>query len=463
MSGTSVPYDVAVIGAGPGGYVAAIRAAQLGARVCLIERDKVGGTCLNRGCIPTKSLVASAEAYRSARQAAAYGVLTGAVQPDFSAMSSRSAEVVERLVKGVEFLLKKHKVSLLQGRASFTGAHSLEVHAGGQTEVLSAEKIIIASGSKPVVFPAFGYDGSRVVTSDEVLRLPRLPARVAIIGGGVIGCEFASIFHSLDTQVSVIEALPTLLPLMEKDVAKQLASYFKRRGIDVFTGAKVDTVEKGQVLQVKLSGGQSVECDLVLVAVGRRAYTAGLAIEKAGVALNERGEIIVDNRMRTNVPHIYAIGDVAATPWKLAHVASHQGIVAAHQCAGQDATADYRAIPAVVFTDPEVASVGMTSEAAAEGGIAVNTAKFTFMGIGKAVAEGHTEGFVKILADKKTDQVLGVHIIGPQAATLIAEATLAVQQQITAAQMARTIHAHPTLSEALMEAAHGIHGLAIHA
>jgi dihydrolipoamide dehydrogenase len=458
-------YDVAVVGAGPGGYVAAIRAAQLGARVCLIERDRIGGTCLNRGCIPTKALVASVEKYLAAKQAAEYGVIVGDIQLDFPAMISRTKDAVARLVQGVEYLIRKHKITYIQGRAAFSDPHTLAVLTGGESTEVTAEKIILAPGSKPLVFPAFAYDGSRVVTSDELLHLDILPQEMVIIGGGVIGCEYASIFQNLGTQVTVIEALPTILPMMDKELVRKLASYMKRQGIKLMTGAKVAGVAKDDThVQVQIEGGKSVSGDIVLVAVGRRANTVGLNLEKAGLTVNNRAEIVVDERMQTAVPHIYAIGDCCSSPWKLAHVASRQGLIAAHQCIGDtDEVMDYHAVPAVVFTHPEVATVGMTMESAKDAGIEVIGAKFSFMASGKAVASGNTAGFVKIIAQKDNQRILGAHIIGEQASNLIAECTLAVQNQLTVGQLTHTIHAHPTLAEAVAEAAEGINNRTIHA
>lgn len=456
-------YDVAVIGAGPGGYVAALRAAQLGARVCVVEKAQLGGTCLNRGCIPTKAFVASARAYDQARQGEAFGFRADNVEPDFESMSVRSAVTVERLTKGVEFLLRKRKVDVFFGNATFVDRHLLRVDQEKESMDIAARNVIIATGSKPTVIPAFAYDGVRVVTSDEVLRLRQLPARIAIIGGGVIGCEFASIFNLLGSEVTIIEALPTILPMIDHEVVRQLSSYFRRRGIGMVTGARVESVDKGDELTVTLAGGQSISCDMVLVAIGRRPNSSGLGLDKMGVTLNAQGEIVVDTTMATSAPGVYAIGDVVSSPWKLAHVASRQGIVAAHRIMGEEVEMCYRAVPSAIFCSPEVAAVGLTTQQCKEAGMDVASSKFSFMGNGKALAEGETEGFVKMLADRQTQRIVGVHIIGSQAATLISEATLAIEHGLRADQLAQTIHTHPTLSEALAEAAEGIAGLAIHA
>jgi dihydrolipoamide dehydrogenase len=463
MSEAQAHYDLVVVGAGPGGYVAAIRAAQLGAKVCLVEKDAVGGICLNRGCIPTKALAASAAALETIRHGADYGLTVAGVAVDFPAVMARSRATVEKLGKGVHYLLRKHGVTLLRGRAALAAPRALAVETAAGTELISGSSVIIATGSKPVVMPAFGYDGVRVVTSDEVTRLSALPARLLIIGGGVVGCEYASIFNALGSQVTVVEALPSILPLIDKEVARQLAAVFRRRGIKVVTGAKVEQVEKGEEIKVSLAGAEPITCDMVLIAVGRRPNTAGLDLAKWGVEVNARGEIVVDECMRTTAAEVYAVGDVCFTPWKLAHVASRQGIVAAHNAMRRVDRLSYDAVPSAIFTLPEVATVGLSAEAAKEAGYSFRTAKFPFAASGKAVAEGHIEGFVKVLADNDDDRLLGVHIIGQQAATLIAEAVLAIQHRFTVDQLLAAIHAHPTLPEALAEAVEGLHGLTIHA
>ncbi|NLN17817.1 MAG: dihydrolipoyl dehydrogenase [Firmicutes bacterium] len=457
-------YDVAIVGAGPGGYVAAIRAAQLGARVCLVEKSQLGGTCLKRGCIPTKAFVASARAYDLARKGNVFGFHAENVTPDFSAMSARSKATVERLAKGVEYLLRKRKVDVIYGSAKFEDKNLLQVEQESGSVQVEARNFIIATGSKPMVIPALGYDGERVVTSDEMFRLERLPERIVIVGGGVIGCEFASIFDLLGSEVTVVEALPSLLPMVDHEVTRQLGSYFKRRGIKVILGKKVEGVSKGDELTVAVAEGEEIHCDMVLIAIGRRPNSVGLGLENIGVDTNDRGEIVVDDAtMATTASGVYAVGDVTSTPWKLAHVASRQGVVAAHRIMGEDVKMSYKAVPSAVFTAPEVACVGLTTQQCQEMGIEFKSAKFSFMGSGKAIAEGETEGFVKLLADSADQRILGVHIIGPQAATLIAEAALAIEHGLRADQLAATIHAHPTLSEALMEAADGIAGLTIHA
>ncbi len=461
---SSNAWDIVIIGGGPGGYVAAIRAAQLGARVCVVEKDELGGTCLNRGCIPTKALVASVSVLDHIRQAGVFGVEAGEARPDFSRMMVHKQETVDRLVKGVQYLFKKNRIALIKGTARLAGAGRVEVKLADGTQVLAAKNIIIATGAEPSIFPAFGHDGKQVITSDEALSLAEVPERLLIIGGGVIGCEFACIFAELGTRVTIVEAMPSILPMLDKEVSRQLQSYLKRRGITVKTRIKTDTVKKGpgEVTAV-LEGGEEIAVDKVLVSVGRVVNTAGLGLAEAGVAVTVRGEVIVNDRMQTNVPGVYAIGDVTDSKYKLAHVASRQGIVAVENITGKDSRMDYGAVPNAVFTLPEAASVGLTEDEAKEKGLEIRTGKFAFIANGKAISMGETEGFVKFIADAATDRVLGVHIVGPHASDLIAEATLAVRLGATSAQVAETIHAHPTLAEVAMEAAEAVHGLAIHA
>ncbi len=470
-------WDIVIIGGGPGGYVAAIRAAQMGARVCVVEKDELGGTCLNRGCIPTKALVASVSALDQIRQAAAFGVEAGEVRPDFAKMMVHKQETVDRLVKGVHYLFKKNKVTLIKGTARLAAPGRVEVEpvagaaeaqgmavAGGATTVLETKNVIIASGAEPAVFPAFGYDGQQVITSNEALALTEVPERLLIIGGGVIGCEFACIFAELGAKVTIVEAMPSILPMLDKEVSRQLQSYLKRRGITIKTKIKTEAIRKapGEVTAV-LEGGEEIVVDKVLVSVGRVVNTAGLGFAEAGVATTARGEVVVDDRMRTNVAGVYAIGDVTDSKYKLAHVASRQGIVAVENIMGKDSRMDYQAVPNAIFTLPEAASVGLTEDEAKERGLNVQSGKFAFIANGKALSMGETGGFVKMISDAATDRVLGVHIVGPHASDLIAEATLAVRLGATSAQVAETIHAHPTLAEVTMEAAEAVHGLAIHA
>lgn len=455
-------YKVIVIGGGPGGYVAAIRAAQLGARVALVEKDSVGGTCLNHGCIPTKALAAGASALRLVQRAKDFGITTGEVSLDFSRLAERKNQVVGRLVQGVEMLLKKNKVELIKGTARLsTGGRVAVEYAGGSRE-LHAENIILATGTGPALIKELGYDGEMVVTSDEALKLGEVPKRLVIIGGGVIGCEFACIFSALGSKVSVVEIMPSILSHIDKEVSRQMQGLMKRQGINIKTKTKIQEIRKQQgFVTAVLEGGEEIEADKVLVSIGRVMSLKGLGLEEVGVALGRRGEVLVDEFMRTSVPGIYAVGDITGRT-QLAHVASAQGQAAAENIMGHRRAIDYRVVPSCIFTHPEVSSVGLTSQDADNAGIKAKTGKFFFLGSGKAQAMGETEGFVKVLADPDTDRILGVHIVGPHATDLIAEAVLAIRMEATVKQLVETIHAHPTLAESLVEAAEAVHGMSIH-
>ena len=456
--------QLAIIGAGPGGYVAAIRAAQRGAKVCLIEREQVGGVCLNWGCIPTKTLVASAELYTRIQRAGDYGLaVAGEIRPEMDRIVQRKDEVVKRLVTGVESLLKKHGVQLVRGTARFVSPHELTVSTVEGEAVVRAETILIAAGTVPLVPPAFGYDGRLVITSNEALNLTELPRRMAIIGGGVIGCEFASIYRALGVEVQVVEMLPGLLPLLEAEIGRMLAFSFKKRGIKVFTGQKVEELAKGQgEASIRLSSGEILTAERVLVAIGRRTVAGELGLERAGLAADQRGRIPVDSTLRTALPHIYAIGDINTLPYDLAHAASHQGLAVVETLYGPGRPYEDEVMPNCVFTDPEIASVGLTTEEAAAKGIAVKTGKFPYPANGKALAMGEAEGWVKVIAAADSDRILGVHIMGAHASDLIAEGALAVRSGLTVTDLTRTIHAHPTLAETVMEAAEAVHRLSIH-
>lgn len=456
-------YKVIVIGGGPGGYVAAIRAAQLGASVALIEKGNVGGTCLNRGCIPTKTLAAGVSVLRSVRRAAEFGIEVGDVSVDFGRLMERKKLVVDRLIQGVEFLLNKNKIDLFKGLARLSGCNAVVVEGDEAIKVLEAENIILATGTEPALIDSFGYDGTRVITSDEVLNLKDIPQRMLIIGGGVIGCEFACIFAALGSKVTVVEVMPTILPLLDKEVSRKMEGLLKRQGININTKVRVQKVKKNDhSATVLLENGEELEVDKVLISIGRIMNIKGIGLEEAGVALGERGQVIVNDRMETSVAGIYAIGDITGKV-QLAHVASAQGLVAATNIMNHERRdLDYRVVPSCIFTHPEVASVGLTSQEAADKGIKVISVKVPFIASGKAQAMGETEGFVKILADAENDNILGVHIIGPHATDLIAEAALAMQARITVKQLADTIHAHPTLAESLMEAAEAVQVIKLH-
>lgn len=457
-------FDVIVIGGGPGGYVAAIRAAQLGAKVAVVEKDNVGGTCLNRGCIPTKALVASAELVGQLKNAAAFGINVDGFSVDFHRVMARKQEIVDGLIKGIEFLFSRHKIQLVRGAGKLAGAGTVEIHKeDGTVEQLTGKNIIIATGSEPALITALGYNGRTVITSNEALELEDIPKSLLIIGGGVIGCEFASIFHQFGTEVTIVEAMPNILPLVDDEISRRLAMLLKKKGISIKTKAMITSVveEEGGV-KATLETGEEIKAEKALISIGRTFNTKDLGLEQIGVALGPKGEILVDDYLRTNVPGIYAIGDVT-NKIQLAHVASAQGLVAVENIMGSNRSMDYSVVPSCIFTMPEIGTVGITSQEAKAKGIKTKVGKFPFTALGKARCMEETDGNVKIIADAETDRVLGVHIFGPHATDLIAEAALAIQLGATAKDIARTIHAHPTLAEGMMEAAENVHGLSIHA
>ncbi len=454
-------YDVVVLGAGPGGYVAAIRAAQLGATVCLIERDVVGGTCLNRGCIPSKALIHSAALWKRAREGAAFGVTASNWAFDWGKAQARKNEVVSFQVKGVHTLLGAAKVEFKQGTGSLVDARTVSISANGTVETVTAKAIIIASGSEPAGIPGVHIDGERVLTSTEALQLSELPRTFLIVGGGVIGMEFASMLSTLGTQVTVVEMLPQILAMEDPMLVRVLQGALQKQGAVFHVNTKVEKVEiSPSGVRVQVSGGTNLEAERVLVATGRALNSQRIGLEAAGVKV-ERGAILVNERMETSVPGLYAIGDVTGISL-LAHVASMQGLVAAANAIGGRATMDYSAIPNCIYTDPEIASVGLSEPQAKAQGRAVKVGRFNFAALGKAMCIGETAGMVKVVADGETDGVLGVGIVGPHATDLIAEGVLAIRHGLTARQVAESIHAHPTLPEAIGEAMHDVHGQAIH-
>jgi dihydrolipoamide dehydrogenase len=460
-------YDVAVIGAGPGGYVAAIRAAQLGLKTACIEsRASLGGTCLNIGCIPSKALLQSSEKFAEARQTLAeHGVRVGEVGLDLAAMMGRKDKVVTTLTRGVEFLLRKNKIDWLKGKGRITAPGRITMTGtDGAAAETNATSIIIATGSESTPLPGVDIDEQRIVSSTGALSLDRVPQRLTVVGGGYIGLELGSVWARLGAKVTVVELLDRIVPNMDRELGQALQRVLARSGIEFKLGTKIAGFsEAGDALSLQLEGSESqtLAADAVLVSVGRRPYTEGLGLESVGVARDEQGRVIVDDGFATNIPGIYAIGDVIRGPM-LAHKAEEEGIALAERLAGQKSRVDYDAIPAVVYTWPEVASVGKNEEELEAAGIAYRTGKFPFAANPRARTNGYTEGFVKILAENGTDRVLGVHIIGPDAGTLIAEATLAKEFGASAEDIARTCHAHPTLSETLKEAALAVDGRAIH-
>jgi dihydrolipoamide dehydrogenase len=459
---TMMDYDILILGSGPGGYVAAIRAAQLGAKVAVIEEREIGGVCLNRGCIPTKALVESTRAYQTAQHGEEFGFKVSEVTLDYPAMLKRMEEVVGRLRRGVEGLLKKNKVEVIAGRGALTDRNTIEVTAGETKTKVTAHYIILATGSAPLRLPGFPYDGKVVLTSDDALKLDHVPGSVLIVGGGYIGAEWASIYRSLGAEVTVVEMMNQLLPRSDTDLAKELFRWFKKQKIGIHLETKVESVEvKGDKAVCALSNGKSVEVDKVLVCVGRSLNTKEIGLEAAGIR-TERGVVVIDDYCRTSVPNVFAIGDISGK-LMLAHVASHQALAAAANAMGEKKKVSYRVVPACVFSHLEIGSVGLSTAECAEKGIEVKESRFPFSALGKAIAAGETNGWAKIIADAKTGEVLGVHIIGPHASDLIAEAALAMSLEATVEEIAHSIHAHPTLPEALMEAAegwlgHGIHG-----
>ncbi|MFZ6020443.1 MAG: dihydrolipoyl dehydrogenase [Chloroflexota bacterium] len=461
-------YDVIVIGAGPGGYVAAIRAAQLGMKTAVVEKEFLGGVCLNVGCIPSKSLLRNAELAHILRERTAeFGFSFDNLQLDYAVAVDRSRKVSKRLVQGVGFLMKKNKIDVHMGVARLTARDTVQVtDAEGKTQSFTAKNIIVASGAHAAMIPGVQPDGEKVLTYWEAILQTRRPESVVIIGAGAIGVEFATIWNSYGTQVTLVEMLPRIVPLEDEEISAELAKSFQKRGIQMLTGHKVQSVETtDQGVRVKVSDGGSekvLEAEQALVAIGFKPNTEDLGLEAVGVALNERGFIKIDERMATNVPGIWAIGDVTGQ-LLLAHVASAMGIVAAENIAGVPTVKlDYRMMPRATYCQPQVASFGLTEAQAREEGYEVKIGRFPFQPNGKALGLGDYTGFVKIVTDAKYGEILGAHMIGPEVTELLPELTLAQSMELTIEEIARNVHAHPTLSEVIMEAAHAATGHAIH-
>ncbi|WP_406280804.1 dihydrolipoyl dehydrogenase [Nocardia sp. NBC_00881] len=473
-------FDLLVVGGGPGGYVAAIRAAQRGLSVGLVEKERPGGVCLNWGCIPTKAMLRSAEVFHTVSTAADYGVYADNIRFDFSAVRQRKDGIVKELTDGVAGLLAANGVTVIEGHARFTGPTTVDVHEVGPSPVgpdgpryaaapttpvrqVTARDVIIATGSVPAHLPVPGADLPGVITSDGAFGLTTVPDRLVIVGGSAVGAEWASLFSTFGSEVTIVEMQDRLVPAEDSDIGAALGRSFATRGITVLTGSTVASIAHDEALRVTVEGphARALDADVVLVGVGRRPNTADLGLNLAGVATDERGFIPVDEKLRTDVDHVYAIGDVTGRAL-LAHVASHQGLTAADVIAGQDNRIDYTAIPAATFTHPEIASVGLTEAAARSAGHQVITARFPFAALGRAKTFGDTEGFVKIVAGQRHGDVLGVHIIGPSASDLITEGALAITLEATLDELAETIHAHPTLGEIGMEAALSALGLPVH-
>jgi dihydrolipoamide dehydrogenase len=461
-------YDVVVIGAGPGGYVCAVRASQLGLKVAVVEKQWVGGVCLNVGCIPSKALLRNAEIAHTLRERGKeFGFSFDNLQLDYSAAVKRSRQVSDRLTRGVGFLLKKNNIELIMGAAELVGAQKVKVtDKDGKVTELEAKNIVIATGSHTAMIPGVVADGKHILTYLEAILQTERPERVVIIGAGAIGMEFATIWSSYGTQVTVVEMLPRVLPLEDEEISTELAKNLQKRGIQLLTSTKVKSVTATKTgVQVVVSndaGEQTLEADQALVAIGFKPNIENLGLEKAGVALTERKFIQIDERMATSVPGVWAIGDVTGQ-LLLAHVASTQGIVCAENIAGVETiTLDYGMMPRATYCQPQVASFGLTEAQAIEQGHTIKVGRFPFQPNGKALGLGDYAGFVKIITDEKYGEILGAHMIGPEVSELLPELTLAQRMELTAAEIGRNVHAHPTLSEVLMEAAEGVEGRAIH-
>lgn len=444
-------FDVIVLGGGPGGYPAAIRAAQSGKSVALVEAGYVGGTCLNRGCIPTKALIANGEALHKVRNAAEFGIRVDNISFDYSRMNARKDRIVNQVRQSLEQLIASNKITLIHGFGRFTGPKEIRV-TGQENTTLTADSIIIATGSEPRNIPAFPFDSQRVHSSTSILELQRLPQRLVIVGGGVIGCEFASLYQVLGVEVVILEALHNILPTQSESVSQTLRKNFERKGIKIETQVLVDKIILTDTGVSVICGNRSFDADMALVAIGRTRNTGDIGLEKAGVSVNKDGEIPTTDEMRTNVPHIYAVGDITGN-WWLAHVASHQGLVAASNAVGKPSRMHYNAVPAVIFTQPEIGTVGLTLEQALNEGYKATVGAFPFAFLGKSLATDEVEGFAQVVTDRTTGQILGAQVIGFEAATLVAEMGVAIANELTIESLTETIHAHPTIAEAWLEAA----------
>lgn len=461
-------YDVVVIGAGPAGYVAAIRASQLGQKTAIVDREFLGGICLNVGCVPSKSLLKNAEVAHTLRERADdFGFSFKDLKLDYSVAVKRSRQVSDRLTKGVGFLMKKNNVDVHMGSARLTGKNSVEVKPDkGNAQVLKAKNIIVATGAHAIIPPGMEADGEQVLTFWEAILQEKLPKSAVIVGAGAIGAEFATIWSSYGVPVTLVEMLDRLLPLEDEEVSKELGKAFVKRGITVKTGTKVEGLEKLKT-KVKVSvsgkdGEETLEADQVLLAIGFRPNTAGIGLEEVGVELGERGEILIDEHMATNVPGIWAIGDVTAK-LMLAHVGSAMGIICAENIAGVETiTLDYRMMPRATYSQPQVASFGLTEAQAKEAGYELKVGRFPFQANGKALGLGDYAGWIKLITDARYGEILGGHLIGPEVTELLPELTIAQMMELTPNEIARNVHAHPSLSEVLMEAAHGAEGHSIH-
>ncbi len=459
----SIPklFDVIVIGGGPGGYPAAIKAAQHGASVALIEETNLGGTCLNRGCIPSKTLIAGAEVLRQVTHAERFGITLQNVGVNFQKMKERKDDIVFKIRRSLEGLIQANQIVVFKGRGKLISSQQVKVQ-GESSAILEGKKIIIATGSEPKQIPSLPFDYTRIHDSTSFLNVETLPTSLIIIGGGVIGCEFASLYATLGVNVTILEALPRILSTECESVSTFMKKSLENQGIKIITKAIVEKIQNtGKEVLVSLEGGKALRADIALVAIGRKLNTDNIGLEQAGVYSNERGMIPTNERMETNIPGIYAVGDITGK-WMLAHVATHQGIIAASNATGQETTIHYNAIPSVIFTYPEVGSCGLTLKQALDTGYQATLHAFPFQALGKSQATAHTEGFAQLVVDKKTGQVLGAQVIGQEAATLISEMSIVIANELTVDCIAETIHAHPTIAEAWMEAAQLAMGAPLH-
>lgn len=445
-------FDCVVIGAGPGGYVAAIRAAQRGLSTALIEAKEMGGTCLNRGCIPSKALIANADVLRKVREANKFGISVSNISYNYAEMNARKDAVVARIRQGLVGLIASNKITVFKGFGKFLSPQEVKV-IGNEEALLEAKTIIIATGSEPRSLPSMPFDHKRIHDSTSLLEITELPKKILIIGGGVIGCEFACLHHAFGVDVTILELLPMILSTEGKHVSDTMALSLKKQGIKIETQAVVNSLKSSENgVEAFLNDGRTFQAECALVSVGRKYNTDSIGLEKTGVILEKDGSIATNERMQTNVPHIYAIGDITGK-WVLAHVASHQGMIAADNSAGVASKMFYNAIPSVIFTHPEVGTIGYTLERAIQAGYDAKIGKFPFQALGKSQAAIETEGFAQMVIEKHTGQILGAQVVGYGASTLIAEMAVAIGNELTVHSISETIHAHPTIAEAWMEAA----------